>query len=772
MGNFFGELKRRKVLRVAAAYIISSWVLLQVGDLLASILDLPDWTSKLVLLILAIGFVPAVILAWAYELTPDGIKVTQDGDANAPASASSGSKLPALATALIVLLALIAGGIWYSGMDARWARNVAMPEIEAFVAGGDFEAAYELARQVEAAIPGDPGMVEIWESFAWTTSIPSTPAGAKVLRRAYSDSEAEWQPLGVTPLYDIHIPFGASLLRIEADGHVSLLRVFGGGLIAGTVLSVQEKPAADFANVHPENYELDTEASIPEGMVRVPGWDALLDGNIVEFGDFFLGRYEVTNREFQAFVDANGYERRDLWEHDFVQDGRAISFDEAMAMFMDSTGRPGPSTWEAGTYADGEADFPVSGVSWYEAAAYARFAGHELPSVHHWRRALAIGTLAWQLPASNLNGDGIAAVGTFPGIGWTGTYDMAGNVREWCFNEAGDQQRVIVGNAWPDDPYLVEEGMRAPHRMAGLDRSSTNGFRIAATRDSVAVTHRSRQRVVDPDPPKIREPISDEVFAANLSEFEYDRSPLNRVIEESKEFRYWTRQRITIDNSGGDDRIVIFVYLPHRESSRHQTLIYWAGATAMFLESIEQERMHLGFALRNGRAVVYPILVGTYGRRLNPRPAWDTHKGRNLAIEQVRELRRTIDYLETRPDIDLGNLAYYGHSWGGRIGPIVLSVESRLKLGILNQAGINFDVHPDIDVVNFLPRVTTPVLQFNGLYDTDFRFESSAKPFFELIGTPEPDKRHVVEPTGHFVPPSIVKGETLDWLDQYLGPVD
>ena len=74
MGSFFSELKRRKVLRVAAAYVVSSWVLLQVADLLTDILELPEWAPKLVLLILVVGFVPALILSWAYDVTPEGVQ--------------------------------------------------------------------------------------------------------------------------------------------------------------------------------------------------------------------------------------------------------------------------------------------------------------------------------------------------------------------------------------------------------------------------------------------------------------------------------------------------------------------------------------------------------------------------------------------------------------------------------------------------------------------------------------------------------------------------
>lgn len=768
MGQFLQELKRRKVLRVVAAYVVSSWVLLQVADLLASILELPAWSSRLVFLILLIGFVPAIIVAWAYDLTPDGIKATPAS----PGSVTASSKTPVMFISVVVVLGIAVGGWWYSGKDIRWARDVAMPEIEALVESGDLEAAYALARNVEEIIPGDPDMQQIWNAFSWTTSIPSTPAGATVYRRAYASPETAWHEIGVTPLYDIHIPHGMSLLKLELEGHNPLLRAIGGGLHNLLKLSTQQEPEAGFVNIHPGSFTLDKTGAMPEGMLRVPGWSALVDGELIKFRDFFMGRYEVTNSRYQAFVDAGGYKRRDLWEHEFVHDDQRMSFEEAMALFVDRTGRAGPSTWEAGTYRVGEGDFPVAGVSWYEAAAFARFSKQELPTVHHWRRAFAMGMLAWQLPASNLDRDAIAAVGEFPGVGWTGTFDMAGNVREWCQNEAGDRQRIIVGGAWNDAPYVVEGGISTPDTRKAMDRSETNGFRLASTSEEPAAMLAASKPVVEAEPQRFPDVVSDEVFAARLSDFDYDQSALNAVIEETTEYRHWTRQRITIDSPLVGERMAVYLYLPRRESSRHQTILLWPGATAQYLESIDQKRMVLDFALRNGRAVAYPVLKGMFERRVSPPPNWHTHSGRNLAIEEVREFRRMIDYLETRPDIETDSFSYYGHSWGGRMGAIVLAVEPRIKVGILNQAGINALDHTDINVVHFLPRVQVPVLHFSGLYDTDFRYESSSKPFFERLGTDAADKKHVVEATGHFVAAKIVKGETLDWLDKYLGPVD
>ena len=162
MRQFFQELRRRKVLRVAAAYIVASWVVLQVADLLTDILDLPGWTAKLALAILVIAFLPALILAWAYDLTPDGVETTVDRDGR---SHTSGRGPLFLAVGLGVA-GLLAGGWWYSGKDVRWARDEAIPAIEALVDGGDSESAFELALKVEAVLPNDVEMAEIWKTFS------------------------------------------------------------------------------------------------------------------------------------------------------------------------------------------------------------------------------------------------------------------------------------------------------------------------------------------------------------------------------------------------------------------------------------------------------------------------------------------------------------------------------------------------------------------------------------------------------------------------------
>jgi TolB-like protein len=114
------ELKRRNVFKVAIAYAISTWILLQLTDVLTSILGLPEWAPKLILLMLVVGFVPALILAWAFELTPEGIKLEKEvprADSIAP---KTGRKLDYI---IIVSLGLSLGYfIWESRFEQKTAE--------------------------------------------------------------------------------------------------------------------------------------------------------------------------------------------------------------------------------------------------------------------------------------------------------------------------------------------------------------------------------------------------------------------------------------------------------------------------------------------------------------------------------------------------------------------------------------------------------------------------------------------------------------------------
>ena len=101
--SLISELKRRNVIRVALLYLVAGWVILQVAELLFDVLKLPDWTSRLVLGLLMLGFPLALIFSWVYELTPEGLKREHEVDRNQSITATTSRKLDMVVGALLVV---------------------------------------------------------------------------------------------------------------------------------------------------------------------------------------------------------------------------------------------------------------------------------------------------------------------------------------------------------------------------------------------------------------------------------------------------------------------------------------------------------------------------------------------------------------------------------------------------------------------------------------------------------------------------------------------
>ena len=101
--SLFEELKHRNVIRVVAAYMVLSWLLLQVGDTLLGALDVPDWGLKLLVALLVLGFIPVLVFSWAYELTPEGFKKDSGVDPSGSVAHQTGRKLNVITIGMIVL---------------------------------------------------------------------------------------------------------------------------------------------------------------------------------------------------------------------------------------------------------------------------------------------------------------------------------------------------------------------------------------------------------------------------------------------------------------------------------------------------------------------------------------------------------------------------------------------------------------------------------------------------------------------------------------------
>jgi TolB-like protein len=137
--GFFQELKRRNVVRVAAAYAVVAWLLIEVSDTIFPRLGFPDWTVTFIIVLVALGFPLALFLSWAYELTPEGVKRTEEVPVEASVTRLTGRRLD---FAIIGVMALAIGWLSWEqfgpGGEAREASIAVLPFVD-MSADGDQE---------------------------------------------------------------------------------------------------------------------------------------------------------------------------------------------------------------------------------------------------------------------------------------------------------------------------------------------------------------------------------------------------------------------------------------------------------------------------------------------------------------------------------------------------------------------------------------------------------------------------------------------------------
>jgi len=691
--------------------------------------------------------------------TPPGSGVTAAGGGGAGAL----RRWPAapLTTAIAVLI--LGAGAWFGpgrwARERRWVREQAIPQLLALVDRSQWDSAYALARRVEAASPNDSLFRALLPRFARRLTLHTDPAGATVRRKEYSASDSTWTILGTTPLDNVLLAGGGGFfgntnrLRIELPGY--------------RTLDLVGMPFRDSV------VKLDRDTALPPEMVRIAGGelDVFYPGfehiKAIPLADYLMDRFEVTNAEFKRFVDSGGYRRRELWDYPFVKDGRVIPWAEAMDRMTDRSGRAGPSTWEAGEYPAGRENHPVAGVSWYEAAAFAKFAGKALPTVFHWNHAAGVYNSAAIVPFSNFSGQGTVPVGSTRGLSAYGTYEMAGNVREWCVNAEGGK-RFILGGGWSDLPYQFNDA----YAQAPFDRSPANGIRLVrylAPDPNVSLAREPLRRAWR-DFLKAR-PVTDAVFAAYEQIYAYDRTPLAANVVETVDEGDWTRELVRMNAAYAGDSLLVYLYLPKRGAKPYPAVVYFPGSNAIRDHAPQNLQVRaIDFVVKSGRAVLYPVYKGTYQRSdsLNTDVQDSSNFYRDHVVMWAKDLRRGVDYLETRPEVATGRLGYYGLSWGGAMGGLMPAVEPRIKVSVLYVAGLDFEpARPEVEPINFVPRIRIPTLMINGRYDFFFPLETSQIPMFRLLGTPPDQKRHVVEEGSHFVPRARLIQEVLTWLDKY-----
>jgi formylglycine-generating enzyme required for sulfatase activity/DNA-binding winged helix-turn-helix (wHTH) protein len=682
-------------------------------------------------------------------------------------------------TGLVLALVVIAGLGWLLRERSRrkWVHE-SVPVVEELARAGKYAEGYDLALRVLNREPLEPRITSLMSELSDDLSVTTKPAGAAVFLRRLGSERPE--RLGVTPIDHLRIARAEYILSLTKTGYAEFERTVSSGL-------ERLKPSNRTPwEIHVQQ-DLRETSQIPQNMAAIPAGDYRLRNTSrpteasVQLGEYFIDRFEVSNRDFKAFVDAGGYRKGQFWEPAFY-----TAASGAFGKLTDRTGMPGPRGWIGGTFPTGKEMYPVTGITWHEATAYCRFRGKELPTLFQWEKAAKPSIWApfgvifpWGLLDSkdvarraNVDSTGLAPVDSFEfGMSAFGVYNMAGNAAEWIRNPYGDGY-TIAGGAWNDPAYSFLFYNRRP----AVHSSESLGCRCALTPDTRN----------DPGGMPLStngEPVhylvsSERDFQASAARYLYERTALNAVVLGVQEATGWRREEIAFDSQDGQ-RAKAFLYLPKNAAPPFQVIHYLSGAAWWFgapVTDVVETSGRLSPYLRSGRAVFLVVLDGFSGResgkysKIYANLDFGSASFREGLASWVGDMQRSFDYLETRPDIDARKVAFWNDS-SYQVGVVFAAVNQRYSSMILVGAGGDLQrlskLPADVNPVQFASHVRAPKLLLNGRYD-DKTTEHAFEPFYQLLSMP---KRRLLFEGGHMPPPEIAVPIINGFLDETLGPV-
>ncbi|MFN2529710.1 MAG: protein kinase [Pyrinomonadaceae bacterium] len=690
---------------------------------------------------------------------------------------------------LAIAALVVAGGagwlVWRAS-NTRWARRQ-LPRMEELAQAGNYFEAYDLAVSAQKYLGEDATINRLMPTISNLISVNTDPAGAKVYLKRFTAGQSDNPPKllqGTTPINNLRVARGDYILYMEKDGYRSSECTISGAVLHAGSLLVLPPPIRKEQKLFRPNEIAENMVFVPGGDYRLVAWARPTDAR-VHLDDFFIDKYEVSNRDYMEFINAGGYLKRQYWKYAFLKDGKMLSWEEAIAELKDRTGLPGPRSWTNQNFPEGKADYPVTDISWYEAAAYAEFRGKRLPTIFEWEKAARNGQvspLAAYLPwgffypgdtverRANFDSNGTTPVNDMEfGMSSYGAYNMAGNVSEWTINDSSEGF-IATGGAWGDPLYtFAQYGM-----FPGFYSSGKRGFRCAVNAASATGDQGAARIEIDQEIP-VYKASSDADFRKWATAYHYDNRPLDAQIIEVKETNEWRREKITF-NGAGNQRAIAYLYLPKNYPRPLQVInLVPAGDVANGLRSLSASiEDRLAPMIKSGRAVFGVVLEG-YIERLRPEgyqpPDPRTVEYREMIVNRITDVRRGLDYLATRNDIDHSRISLLAPSAGARIGLILAAVEDGYAAVILQGAGVfkeDLQIIPEANPINFAPHIPGKKIMIHGRYDEDTPLKTRAEPLFKLLTEP---KQLLIYEGSHAPPNEIFVTNVNRFLDETMGPV-
>jgi len=505
-------------------------------------------------------------------------------------------------------------------------------------------------------------------------------------------------------------------------------------------------------------------------------WLQGLDFENINIKAFSISENEVSNKDFQEFVDAGGYENRIYWDFPFQVGNKTYDFNSSIKMFTDRYGRPGPSNWAYGQFPQGLDNHPVTGVSWFEARAYAKFLNLSLPNVYQWLLASGnpenLGNVNQYVTRnSNYNSTQLREVSNKLGS-YNGLNNIGGNIKEWTLNPNGDNQEKfsIMGGAFNEPSYTFNNY----YSLSPFDRSIGNGFRLSKNltngeseldNDIIPEFKRSFYEIED---------VSDEVFNVYKSQFDYNSQPLNSKTLNIENFQDgYSSQIFEMETTyESDEKLFGYVVFSNRFKDKYDPIIIYPNASSIGSNTdtnLPNQLLNVfKYLIDEGYAIIHPVYHNTYSREKTHNTWWpnDSEKYKNTIIKIGQDYKRSLDYIESRNDFNFENLSYFGYSWGSTTSNYLLAIDDRIKAAVLCVGGLMMQKSKkEVEAHYYVRRIKTPILHIVGKEDGIFGFEESYKPWKELIGTAK-DKLKLIEldNVGHGLPWDTIRKHHSNWI--------
>ena len=635
------------------------------------------------------------------------------------------------------------------------AREIVAPKIRELINDQQTVIAYQMIQALDPRIKADAVFEEIMNDLMLTTSFDKLPADTCIKIRDAGSEKDQWMTLGRTPLTNIKLPRGPIRIRFEKTGYVS------------RDLQLKVPRAFDTSAC---GYLVPNEA-LPAGMVWIYNNE---EKDELPLGEFWIDRFEVSNEDYQTFVDAGGYQDPSFWQGiHFEQKGETIPWQQAMKSFTDLTGKRGPAGWKNSHYPNGKSTYPVGGVSWFEACAYAKFRSKHLPTLHHWKWAADSDQPGIMAAAGNFLSAGPTPCGTMTGVGRFDALDLAGNVREWCLTSDDEGKRYNLGGDWNAPHYSFTESFST----SPWDRSMENGFRCIRYPEGSEPLAELLASVAKPkslDLGPNREPFQS-LRAMYLYDHDLPLRPIigsaNTVAGANNQVRHDVAE---ITAPYNNERFKVHLLIPNDAAGKMETIIFVPGVTAWEngRELKLENEPHVSLLKRladSGRIVCFPVYQGTYerwsGSTLGQQFENTPIRARDNYIAVTKDGSRVVDYLLTRNDVDPKRLVYFGLSQGALRGPMALATDTRYRAAVLLSGGYTKWTKrpPVIQAYHFTPEVKQPILMMNGTSDQVFPVATSQKPMFTDLGSPQ--KKHILFSAHHIINAHEVFHTMTQWLD-------